>query len=143
MGEAAKMSAETGRKYLDWMIDRSDTTDRWAGQDRSREMTGFRPMQNSFIAEAKGFDTPGRQAAAREAVADVTSEFARGDAMANRQLAAVGVAPNSGRSVSALRSRGIERGLAVAGARNAARERVRATGRALRGEAINMGSASR
>lgn len=141
MGRAAMMSARTGRDYLAMMKERSGITDQWATEDRARDIEVFRPMQDRFIREAQTFDTPGRQqAAVRQATADVRGEFARADEEETRRLTALGVNPRSGAYIAGARSRSITRGLALAGAQNAARDGVRDRARALRGEAINMGS---
>lgn len=141
VGEAAVMSQELGRDYLNYMKSRNVTTDRWAAQDRSRDLRVFRPMQDRIIAEARNYDSPAAQrAAAREAVGDVSGEMARADAGASRELAAMGVNPNARRFVGATRGRSIDKGLAIAGAANMARRRVRAEGTALRGQAVNMGA---
>ncbi len=141
IGKSAVMSARTGKKYLSWMMDRSEITDAWAMEDRLRDKTVFQPMQDRFIRDAKTWDTPGRQAAAaRTAAADVTSGIAQQRDQDERAMAAMGVDPSSGRGIASRRRAGIERGLAVAGAKNLARAGVRKEGMALRGEAINLGS---
>lgn len=141
VGEAAKENAQIGRDYLDWMKKRSRVTDRWARQDRRRDFGTFRPLQNRFIETARTWASPGRtSAAAREATADVIGEMNRADEQTTRQLTAMGVKPNAGRSASELRSRSVERGLAVAGAKNMARRGVRNEALGLQGQAINLGS---
>ena len=141
IGKAAMESAKLGRDYLDWMKDRAKITDRWSAVDRRRQQTVFQPLQDRFIREAQLHDTPGRQKmAANEARADVfQGAKVQNDAM-DRELASMGVDPRSGRWGSIRRSMGIDTGLAAAGASNMARNRVRAEGRALRADAINLGS---
>lgn len=141
IGQSALLTAQTGANYLDWMKDRAEITDAWAQEDRARSEKVFQPMQDQFIRDAKAWDSPGRQAtAARTAAADVSSSIALQQAQDDRELAAMGVNPASGRGVQARRRLGIERGLAIAGAKNMARAGVRKEGMALRGDAINMGS---
>lgn len=141
VGKAAIMNAKLGRNYLGWMKGRAATTDEWAQEDRARDIETFRPLQDRFIKTAQTWASPGRQAAAaREASADVIGEMDRAGEAASRELASMGVNPNSGRSVSQLRSRSISRGLAVAGARNMARRNVRDQALQLQGQAINLGS---
>lgn len=141
IGKSAVMSARTGKKYLAWMKDRAEITDAWAQEDRLRDKTVFQPMQDRFIKDAKTWDTPGRQAAAaRSAVADVRSGIALESQRTEREMAAMGVNPASGRGMASRRRSAIERGLSVAGAANLARAGVRKEGMALRGDAINLGS---
>jgi hypothetical protein len=141
IGIAALRSADLGEEYLSFMKDQGDITNAWAEQDRSRYRTVFEPLQDEFIAEARAYDTPGRRAgAAREAVGDVRQQFAAGRDARARSEAAAGVTPGSGRSVAgAVRDHNAE-ALAAAGASNLARRRTEATGLALRGDAINLGS---
>lgn len=141
IGQSALLSAQTGANYLDWMMGRSEITDAWAQEDRARAERVFQPMQDRSIRDAKAWDSPQRQAtAARTAGSDVSSSIALQQARDDRELAAMGVNPASGRGVQARRRLGIERGLAIAGAKNMARAGVRKEGMALRGDAINMGS---
>lgn len=141
IGKAAMESAKLGRDFLSWMKDRAKVTDRWSTTDRRRQQTVFQPLQDRFIRDAQHHDTPGRQRmAAAEARADVLQGAkSQNDAM-DRDLASMGVDPRSGRWGSIRRSMGIDAGLAAAGASNMARNRVRAEGRALKADAINMGS---
>lgn len=141
IGEAAVRSAELGEQYLSFMRDQSAITNRWADEDRSRYQTVFEPLQDQFIAEAQGFDTPERRAqVGREAVGDVRQQFALGRQQEERRLASMGVRPDSGRGMDTMqRSRNAE-SLAAAGAQNLARRNVEDMGRNLRASAVNMGS---
>jgi hypothetical protein len=140
-GFAALMSAKTGRQYLGWMKDRAVTTDAWAAEDRARSKDVFQPLQDQFIETAKGWDSPGRQAAAsREAVADVTQQATLTDGQNTRAMTAMGVDPNSRRFAAGKRASTVDLALAKVGAQNNARDQVRKQGLELEGQAINLGS---
>lgn len=141
IGKAAMLTAQIGQDYLDWTKQRAETTDAWSAQDRSRYQRTFLPLQNSFIKEAKAWDSPGRQqVAANAASADVWQQAEAAQGASERNLEAMGVNPRSGRYVGTRRALGMETALAAAGARNLARDRVRAQGLQLEGQAINLGS---
>lgn len=140
IGEAAVMSAALGKDYLAFMKDQSKISNAWAAEDRDRSKTVFQPMEDAFIKEANTYDTPGAQrTAAREAVADVKSQAAMADDARRRDMARMGVDPRSGRAGVMERQSDMMEGLAAAGASNSARRQVRAEGRALRADAVNMG----
>lgn len=140
MGEAAKMSAETGRQMLDWMKGQATITNNWAAEDRAREVGTFRPLQDQFIAEAQTWDSPSRVSArAAEAGADVAIAGRQAAGQRVRQAMAMGVNPNSGRFQNAEGRAATDLALASAGASNLARRTVRAEGDARRAQAINLG----
>lgn len=140
IGRAALENAQLGRDYLAFVRDQSEVTNRWADEDRSRSQTVFQPLEDRFIAEADAYDTPARrEAAAREAAADVTQGFALARGQRQRQDMAMGINPASGRArETAMRDSNAE-ALARAGAVNLSRRQTEATGRQLRGAAIDMG----
>lgn len=141
IGVAALKSAETGEQMLEWMRDQAEVTNKWAADDRERWQTVFRPLQDAYISEAQGWDSPGRKSeAAQQAVADVRQQSANADAARVRQSMALGINPNSGRFQSGNREAALEMGLATAGAQNMARRRIEQEGDARRANAINMGS---
>lgn len=141
IGEAAVRSTELGEQYLAFMRNQSAVTNRWADEDRARYRAVFEPLQDQFIAEAQGFDTPGRRAQlGREAFADVRQQFAMGRQQEERRLAAMGVRPDSGRGMDAMRRDRNAESLAAAGAQNLARRNVEDMGRNLRGSTVNMGA---
>lgn len=141
IGIAALKSAEIGEQYLGWMQDQAKITNQWAAEDRDRWSDVFRPLQDSYIADAKAWDTPGRRnQAAQEAAADVRMQGRIADGTRIRQAMAMGVNPNSGRSRSAATKAGLDQSLAVVGARNLARDKIEAQGEARMTNAINLGS---
>lgn len=141
MGQAALLSAQTGKDMLAWMQQQAQVTNGWAAEDRARYKGVFEPMQDAFIAEAKGFASPERKlAAADAAAADVTLAAGQQQGQMKRQMGAMGVNPASGRFMAAMGRQGTDTALATAGARNLATRTVDDQGRQLRAAAINMGS---
>lgn len=141
IGEAAMLSAQTGRDYLALMREQAGISNDWATEDRARYKSVFEPLQDQYIADAQAWDSPERAAAAAGAAgATVQNQMAMQTATAQRQQAAMGVAPGSGRSIETAGRMGTATALATAGARNTARNAVRQEGAAMRGNAINMGS---
>ena len=139
--EIAQQQLDMGREFQSYMMDRASVTDAWAAEDRSRYTDTFVPLQDDWIAEATSYDSPERKAmAADEAVADVRQQFALGRQQTQRQEAAAGVRPGSGRSRSSLNRMQATESLGAAGAANAARRNTEATGRQLRASAVNMGA---
>ncbi|WP_158248009.1 tail fiber domain-containing protein [Paracoccus sp. SY] len=101
----------------------------------------FKPLQDSYIADAKAWDTPGRRSqAASEAMADVALQGRLAEGQRTRQAMAMGISPNSGRFLAAQREGGNDIALAKVGAGNLARDRIEAQGEAKMANAINLGS---
>lgn len=140
IGRAAMEQAEIGRDYLAWTKDRAKTTDAWAAEDRARSIRTFRPLEDRFIRDARTHDSAGRlRQAAQEARTDVLTSARVSREGEAREMAAMGIDPRAGRYRSIRRASNLATGLAAAGASNMARNRVRAEGAALRGDAVNMG----
>lgn len=137
----AERQLDMAGEYQKFMLDQAVVTNGWAAEDRSRYTDTFVPLQDNWIAEANAYDSPERKSmAADEAVADVRQQFALGRQQNERQMAAVGVNPNSGRYQSSANRMQSTEALAAAGGANAARRRTEETGRGLRASAINMGA---
>lgn len=140
MGEAALLSAQTGQEYLDFMQGQSAIANRWADEDRTRSQTVFQPIEDRFIADAVGFDTPERRdAAVAEAQADVRQQAEIARAGSERRMTGMGVNPASGRFAAETRRSDAAEGLAVAGAGNMAKRNVEAQGEARIANVVNMG----
>lgn len=140
IGDAALKSAETGERYLRWMQQMGDETMGWARDDRDRYQRMFQPIEDRMAADALTYDTPERRAqAAAEAVADVRQQSALAQAARERNLASMGVNPNSGRFAAEDRRAASGEALASAGASNIARKQVEATADAKRANAVNIG----
>lgn len=165
IGEAALKQAETGEQWLSFAKDAfAVSQDRqkeldalttrvteqqlglatdqanWSREDRERYESVYRPIENKYIEEATNYASPERQAqAAAEAQSDVQSAAAGARAASERNNAAMGIDPRSGRAggVQATSDMGIA--LAEAGAANNARTAVRDKGLALTADVANMG----
>lgn len=128
-------------KVVDQQLATQDQANTWAKEDRARTLATFQPLQDEFIATAKGYDSQANQdAAAATARADITqaASAARGDT--ERQMASMGVNPNSGRFAGVSRAGDTAIALQSAGAANQARQVVRDKAIALKGDAINLGN---
>ena len=119
----------------------SRTARQWAAEDRARSVGVFQPAQDRFIAKANDWDSAGRQdVAAVEARADVIGSAEIQRAGAQRQAAAMGISPTSGRYAGVERAGEASTAIAAAGAQNTARNRVRREAVALQADAVNMGN---
>lgn len=143
IGDAAMKSAETGERYLQWMQGLSDVSQGWAQEDRDRYNSTFRPIEDQMALEAANYNSAERkQAAATEAVADVKQQAALQQGARERNLAAAGVNPASGRFAAEDRRADAGTAMAAAGAANLARRQVEATADAKKANMINVGRGS-
>ncbi|CAB4134786.1 hypothetical protein UFOVP275_15 [uncultured Caudovirales phage] len=127
-------------KVINQQLNTQDQANTWAQQDRKRTLDVFQPIENQFVDTAKNYDTPEKQAeAAAVAKADVLSSADTQQQSNTRQMAAMGVSPDSGRFDATTRAGDISTALASAGAQNNARQIVRDKGLALKADAVNMG----
>lgn len=141
IGEAAAATAQLGTDYLSWMKEQAAVTNGWATEDRARYQDTFIPLQDQFIKDAKNWGNPGRVGArVNEARAGTQQAIAQGQGQQQRQMAAMGVRPDSGRSAALSGATALQGGLAVAGAENTARRQVQAEAQQMQGQAINLGS---
>lgn len=112
----------------------------WSREDRDRYENTFRPIEDKYIEEATNYGSTERQAqAAAEARSDVQTAAANARAATERNNAAMGIDPRSGRAggIQAQTDMGVA--LAEAGAANNARTMVRDKGLALTADVANMG----
>ena len=129
------------RDVIEQQMNTQDETNAWAREDRQRTKDVFQPLQNEFIEEARTYDSEARQnEAAAEAGADVRQAFDLQGQVNNRNMARMGINPNSGRYQEQIRLDGVNAATATAGASNSARRQVRDRGLMLKADAINMGS---
>jgi len=127
-------------KVINQQLQTQDEANAWAREDRNRTKTVFQPVEDAFIKTAQEYDSPAKQAeAAAQAKADVMANAAMQDQASTRQMAAMGVSPDSGRFAGIKRATDMNTALAAAGAQNNARQIVRDKGLALKADAINMG----
>jgi len=109
-------------------------------KDRARYEELFWPIEEDLIAEFENYASPERmELEAGRAGADVTRAFQAQRENAQRQLESYGIDPSQTRSQALDANMRAQEAAAQAGAENMARQRVEDTGRALRGEAINIG----
>ena len=131
---------EVTQQYLDVMLPSMRAESEAGERERARYQSVFQSVEDELVREARDFGSPERIALeAGKAQADVAQAF---DAQRKGALAALesyGVDPSMARSGALDRSARISQAAASAGAANAARTQVENIGRALRGEAINIG----
>lgn len=131
---------ELNTKVISQQLQAQDEANAWAREDRTRTKEVFQPVEDAFIKTAQEFDTPEKQAeAAAQAKADVLANAAVQGQSNARQMAAMGVNPESGRFAGIKRATDMNTALASAGAQNNARQIVRDKGLALKADAINIG----
>lgn len=165
IGKAALMQAKTGEDWLtfskeayDQSLVRQDATDALNKQVTTQQLEDmrkassrsdtewdrynslFKPVEDQMVKDALSYDTPEAQAkAAAEAKADVMINVGQAQEQNARQMASMGIDPRSGRFAGVDRSNDMAVALSAAGAQNAAREQVKATGMALREGVANFG----
>ncbi|MGL4271486.1 MAG: hypothetical protein ACRCTO_04275, partial [Pseudomonas paracarnis] len=138
--ERQAVTDDLNTKVINQQIDSQDRANTWAKQDRERTLNTFQPVEDAFVKTAQEFDTPQKQAEeAATAKADVIAASEQAKATGARQMAAMGVSPDSGRFAGITRAQDTNTALASAGAQNTARQIVRDKGLALKADAINMG----
>lgn len=112
----------------------------WSRQDRQRYETVFKPVEDQFVEEATNYATDARQQeAAAEARADVKTAAASAAAASERNAAAMGIAPGSGRYSGVTATTDMNVALAESGAANNARQATRDKGLALKADVVNLG----
>lgn len=138
--ERQKAMDELSTKLVDQQYGISQRQADWATQDRQRYTDKFIPIEDKFVSDAMNYATPEKQAeAAAEAKADVLNNAQAAQQANTRQMASMGVNPNSGRFQGVDRATDVATGLAAAGAQNNARNMVRDKGLALEADAANFG----
>ena len=156
--EAAKMWEQVARDQLDWAKEQGEWGQgvleqvlgvqlpqlqfAWenAVKDRERYEQVFQPIEDALVQEFQEYDTPERrEQEAAERIADVRTAYEAQRQNAEQRLEGFGIRPDQ------LRSQAIDLGVRAqeaaqgAFAANQGRESVEQMGRALRGEAINIG----
>jgi hypothetical protein len=122
-------------------LDTATQGQQWANQDRQRYQDVFQPLQDQFIQTAQNYASPGKQQeAAAEAGADQQQAAKNANAANTRQMASMGINPNSGRFQGITSAQNTANALGVASAENSARQNVRDTGLQLQQTAANMGN---
>lgn len=112
----------------------------WARDDRQRYEEVYKPIEDKFIDTATNYATEERQSeAAAEARADIQTAAANARQATERNNAAMGINPNSGRAAGVQATTDMNIALAEAGASNNARQAVRDKGLALQADVVNLG----
>jgi hypothetical protein len=100
----------------------------------------FRPLEQGIVTAANEYDTAARrEEAAGTAAADVTQAFDNVQGQQSRNMARMGINPNSGKSLAANAQLGIQQATALAGAKNKARDQIELQGYARKMDAANLG----
>lgn len=166
IGQAAMMNAQLGQQWLNFAqnaystetqrqagIDALDSQveqqqlgasteqQQWAEQAHNQYETETAPLIGQYTQQAENYDTPAKeQEAAATAKADVAENASQTQAANQRQEAAMGVNPASGRWAGIDRATALGTAVSEAGAENQARQQVKTTGLGLEANAINAGS---
>lgn len=118
----------------------ADTQQQLAQSQLESYNKDFAPINARIASDAMNWDSAANQeAAAGAARADVLDAAQQQREASNRQMAAMGVNPNSGRFAGMSNAQDIATALGAAGAQNAARDNLRAQGISLRGQASGVG----
>jgi len=114
-------------------------------QDRSnsewdRFKTQYQPVQDRMVNDAMNIDSAANQEkAAAEAGAQVKNSFANTQDQKARQMASMGINPNSGASIDSMNTNAMAQAAGEAGAMNNARDVVKDKGIAMRSNVANFG----
>ena len=156
--ESAKIWEQVARDQLTWaqeqgewgqdilerilgvQLPQMEEAARQARVDRQRYEEVFQPIEDDLIKEFQEFDTEARrEAEAAVRVADVRGQFEAQRENALQRLEGYGIDPSQTRSQAMDRGVRAMEAAAAAQAGNQGRKYVEQMGRALRGEAINIG----
>ena len=111
-----------------------------ARQLDARNKSVFQPVENQIVSDAQTYDTGGRRTqAANEATAGVEASFGRAQEGLDHNLARLGVAPGSGRSLSLMQDAALAKAKATAGATTMATRNVEQQGYARKMDAAALG----
>lgn len=128
------------QKFVDIMLPAAEREAKAGEENRARYKNVFQPIEDELVAEAATYNSAGRQEqTAGQAQADVALAFDSQRKGALARLESYGVDPSTARAGALDQSARVAEAAAGAGAANAARVQTENIGRALRGEAINIG----
>ena len=121
--ETQKATAENAKRYNDFQRDT------------------FQPLQQQIVDEAKAYDTEGhREQLATQASGDITQAFGVAKQQQERQFAAAGIRPDSGRFAALNQNLLTQEALGKAGAQNTARVNAENLGYAKKMDAAAIGN---
>lgn len=127
-------------KVINQQLATQDQANTWAKEDRARTKSVFQPLEDKFIQTANEYASPERQEqAAADAAAGIQIASSQQRQANQRQMASMGVNPDSGRFAGIERATDLNTALASAGSQNNARQVIRDKGLALTADAINLG----
>lgn len=113
---------------------------RFGQEEVGRYQNLFRPVQDRIVNDSMTWDSNDRlESEAGKAKADIVANAAQQRQAQQRQMASMGVNPNSGRFAGVERATDTLTALGAAGAQNASRDNVRAQGIQMRGQAAQLG----
>lgn len=136
---AAKMDALTEKVTNSQLASQQTQTD-LAKDYADYNKNTFRPLEQGLVSEAENYDTPAEQErVAGAASASVEQNFAAQRAANTRDMARMGINPNSGRFQGAASTMAANEALAEAGAENNGRQSVKQLGWAKRMDAASLG----
>ena len=156
--KSAEMWSQVAREQLAWAKE-TDTANRatlervlgvqlpqmekafqYAEEDRARYKDVFQPIEDNLVKEFQTYDTQAkREAEAAKRITDVRTAFDAQRTNATRSLEDYGIDPSQTRYQALDLGYRAQEAAASALAGNQGRKYVEETGRALRGEAINIG----
>lgn len=138
--EQYKLDRAVTDRVLDTLLPQMEEQNRIAAADRQRYERVFQPVEDALVREAQAYASPGRiEQEAGRAVADVSQAFNAQREQALQRLEGFGIDPSQTRSAALDVGVRTAQAAAEAAAANQARINTENVGRALRGEAINIG----
>lgn len=127
-------------QVLDVQLPQLEAAFRSSEEDRQRYLEVFQPIEDDLIREFQDFDTTERrEQKAAERIADVRTQFEAQRRNQLRELEDYGIDPSQTRSQALDLGFRAQEAATAALAANQGRTEVEQLGRALRGEAINIG----
>lgn len=165
IGQSAVMNAELGKQWLDFakeqfnvgndrqsdldaltkkvtqqQIDTQDKSNARADEQWQYYKDQFQPVEKRMAEEALGYDSEERKAAAAgQAGMEAAKQFAAARDANNRNMARMGVNPNSGKFAASQNTMAVQEALGKAAAQTGARNRIADMGIMLRKDAANFG----
>jgi hypothetical protein len=138
--EQDRLNRETLGRVLNVQLPAMEEQARAAREDRQRYERIYQPLEENLIREFEGYASPERmEREAGRSIADVNAAFDAQRRNALQRLEGFGVDPSQTRNAALDIGVRTAQAATQAQAAGQARERVENTGRALRGEAINIG----
>lgn len=136
----ANEASTLGQQYEQIYAKDAQRQSQFGQEEVDRYKNTFRPVQDKLVSDAMSWDSNDRlESEAGKAKADITANAAQQRDAQQRQMASMGVNPNSGRFAGVERATDTLTALGAAGAQNASRDNVRAQGISMRNNAAALG----